>query len=130
MTDPIAARDCYALLQQPALYLLDHCRQLAANPEAFWPPHFCFQAMALSRDWISREPALVAIEAICSIAEIGILRMPYHWVYDWNRDQNRQTRALTAPTFTAWSPHGDQSGCGPPPVFARIRRAGVLWQAA
>jgi hypothetical protein len=90
MTDPLAARDCYALLEQPAHDLLGHCRQLAANPEAFWLPHFGFQAMALSRGWISREPALLAIDAICPIAQVGILRMPDHWVYHWHRDQNRQ----------------------------------------
>ena len=85
-----AAEDCFALLQQPACGLVDHCLELAANPEAFWLPHFGFQAMALSRDWIAREPALLAINSICPIAEMGILRMPDHWVYHWHRDQNRQ----------------------------------------
>ena len=40
MTDPLAAHDCYELLQQPARELAGHCRQLAANPEAFWLPRF------------------------------------------------------------------------------------------
>ena len=90
MTDPLAAHDCYALLQEPARELAGHCRQLAANPEAFWLPHFGFQAMQLSRDWVYREPALLAIETICPVAQIGILRIPDHWVYHWHRDQNRQ----------------------------------------
>jgi hypothetical protein len=90
MTDPLAARDCYALLQQPALDLADYCRQLAANPEAFWLPYLGFQAMGLSHDWIGCEPALKAIDAVSPIAELGILRMPDHWVYHWHRDQNRQ----------------------------------------
>jgi hypothetical protein len=73
-----AAEDCFALLKQPACGLLEHCRTLATNPEAFWLPHFGFQAMALSRDWIARQPALLAIEAICPIAKLGNLRMPDH----------------------------------------------------
>ena len=85
-----AAEDCFALLEQPACGIVEHCRTLATNPEAIWLPHFGFQAMALSRDWIAREPALLAIEAICPIAQIGILRMPDHWVYHWHRDQDRQ----------------------------------------
>jgi hypothetical protein len=85
-----AAEDCFALLQQPACEIVEHCRRLATNPEAFWLPHFGFQAMALSRDWIAREPALRAIETICPIAQLGILRMPDHWVYHWHRDENRQ----------------------------------------
>jgi hypothetical protein len=90
MIDPLAARSCYAILKQPALDLAHHCLRLAANPEAFWVPHYGFQAMAISRDWVSHEPALVAIDAICSIAQLGILRMPDHWVYHWHQDQNRQ----------------------------------------
>jgi hypothetical protein len=76
MTDPLAARDCYALLQQHALDLADHCRQLAENPEAFWLPYLGWQGMVLSRDWIGCEPALKAINAVSPIAELGILRMP------------------------------------------------------
>ena len=69
---------------------MEHCRQRAQNPDAFWLPHFGFQAMALSHDWIDREPALAAINRVSAIAELGILKMPDHWVYHWHRDQNRQ----------------------------------------
>jgi len=86
-----AAEDCFALLEQPAWGIVEHCRTLATNPEAFWLPHFGFQAMALSRDWIARQPALLAIEAICPIAKLGNLRMPDHWVYHWHRNQDRHT---------------------------------------
>ena len=30
-----AAEDCFALLKQPACGLLEHCRKLATNPEAY-----------------------------------------------------------------------------------------------
>jgi len=89
MTAP-AAKDCFAPLKQPACGLVKHCQRLVANPESAWLPHFGFQAMALHRDWITNEPALQAVDAICPIAQIGILRMPDHWVYHWHRDQNRQ----------------------------------------
>jgi hypothetical protein len=85
-----AADDCYALLKQSASSFAAHCRALVAKPEAIWFPHFGFQAMPLSRCLIASDPALQAIEQICPIAQIGILRMPDHWVYHWHRDQSRQ----------------------------------------
>lgn len=46
--------------------------------------------MQLGSDWILRELALVAVHVCAQIKQLGILRMPDHWVYHWHRDQNRQ----------------------------------------
>jgi hypothetical protein len=82
-------RDCYAMLRQPALQLQGHCRQLVNNSDAFWLPHFGFQALPLDKEWIAREPALREVAVISPIAQLGILRMLDHWTYQWHRDQNR-----------------------------------------
>ena len=90
---PMAAPEldaCFALLKPQACALADHCRQRVENPEALWLPHYGFQAMALSRAWIERELGLEAINRVSPIADLGILKMPDHWVYHWHRDQNRQ----------------------------------------
>ena len=86
----LRSADCYAPLRQSAQGLLEHCQQRVANDEVLWLPHFGFLATPLSRDWIASEPALQAVEQICPIAQLGILKMPDHWVYHWHRDQNRQ----------------------------------------
>lgn len=91
LMNALASEDCFTVLRQPARELSKHCLQLAADPKAHWTPHFGFQAMPLSKDLIGREPALLAIETVCPIGQIGILRMPDHWVYHWHRDQNRQS---------------------------------------
>jgi hypothetical protein len=89
MAAPQAA-NCYVPLRLRAGGLVDHCRQLVADQQTLWLPHFGFLATPLSRDWITSEPALRAVQQICPIAQLGILQMPDHWVYHWHRDQNRQ----------------------------------------
>jgi hypothetical protein len=89
MAAPQAA-NCYVPLRLRAGGLVDHCRQLVAEQQTLWLPHFGFLATPLSRDWITSEPALRAVQQICPITQLGILQMPDHWVYHWHRDQNRQ----------------------------------------
>jgi len=89
MTAPQAS-DCYVPLRQSAQALLDHCKQRVTSDEVLWLPHFGFLATPLSCNWIASEPALQAVQQICPIAQLGILKMPDHWVYHWHRDQNRQ----------------------------------------
>jgi hypothetical protein len=82
MAAPQAA-NCYVPLRLCA-------EGLVAKQQTLWLPHFGFLATPLSRDWITSEPALRAVQQICPIAQLGILQMPDHWVYHWHRDQNRQ----------------------------------------
>ena len=82
--------DCFCRLNQPAGSILDHCLRIVGNPERLWRPHFGFLAAPLESEWISREPALAAVHACAPIKQLGILKMPDHWVYHWHRDQNRQ----------------------------------------
>lgn len=70
--------------------LLEHCQQLVAGQNALWWPHLGFLATSLSRDWITCEPTLQAVQQISPIGKLGILKIPDHWVYHWHRDQNRQ----------------------------------------
>lgn len=89
MAAPRAA-DCYALLRHRAQGLLEHCQQRVSSDEVLWWPHLGWLATPLNRDWITSEPTLKAVQQICPIAQLGILKMPEHWVYHWHRDQDRQ----------------------------------------
>lgn len=89
MTAPDVA-DCYVPLRLAAQGLVEHCQQLIEGKNSLWWPHLGWLATPLSREWIAKEPALQAVEHICPIAKLGILKMPDHWVYHWHRDQNRQ----------------------------------------
>ena len=89
MTAPVAT-DCYVPLRQHAKGLVEHCQQLVTRDGALWLPHFGFLAMPLGREWICQEPALQEMAQICPIAQLGILKMPDHFVYHWHRDENRQ----------------------------------------
>jgi hypothetical protein len=62
---------------------------LVAGQNALWWPHLGWLATPLSRYWITWEPTLEAVQQLCPIAQLGILKMPDHWVYHWHRDQYR-----------------------------------------
>lgn len=85
-----AAETCFSLLKLPAGGILAHCSLAIDNAEQHWWPHYGFLASPLDSDWIEREPALRAVQQITPIKQLGILKMPDHWVYHWHRDQNRQ----------------------------------------
>lgn len=89
MTPPDADA-CFRRLKLPAEAILDHCHRAIDNPQQLWLPHYGFLAAPLGSDWITREPALRAVQQIAPIKQLGILKMPDHWVYHWHRDQNRQ----------------------------------------
>ena len=89
MAAPQAA-DCYAPLLQRCKGLQEHCQQLVYGQNSLWLPHLGWLATPLSRDWITSEPTLQAVQQICPIAQLGILKMPEYWVYHWHRDQDRQ----------------------------------------
>ena len=84
------AEDCYTLLSGAAGGVLEHCRAVAGSSATVWQRHYGFLATRIGQEWVEREPALQAVDRLCPIAQMGILQMPDHSVYQWHRDQHRQ----------------------------------------
>ena len=84
------AEDCYTPLGYAVGGVLEHCRAVAASSATVWQRHYGFLATRIGQEWVEREPALQAVDRLCPIAQMGILQMPDHSVYQWHRDQHRQ----------------------------------------
>lgn len=82
--------DCYVPLRPLAQGLLSFCQELVTLQDTPWSPYIGWLATPVSREWISNEPLLRTVQQISPISQMGILKMPDHWVYHWHRDQSRQ----------------------------------------
>ena len=72
------AADCYMALRLCAQGLLEHCQQLVAGQNALWWPHLGWLATPVSRDWITCEPTLQAVQQRIAAAAECYGRDPDH----------------------------------------------------
>ena len=56
-----------------------------------WTEHFGFEAVQLTLEWLEDEYALKAIHNIHPIKQMGVLRVPPFFCYDWHVDDYRQS---------------------------------------
>ena len=86
----ILPQDCYAPLKTKSGLLFKHLQELVQQPLE-WQKHFGFDCVELTPGWIDAEPALAAVDQVCPIQRLGLLRIPPFTFYDWHVDAYRQS---------------------------------------
>jgi len=86
----ILPEDCYAPLKTKSGLLFKHLQELVQQPLE-WQKHFGFDCVELTPGWIDAEPALAAVDQVCPIQRLGLLRIPPFTFYDWHVDAYRQS---------------------------------------